>query len=529
MRLVRIFTLRAADVFGLALSALRQQKVRTALTTLGVTVGSLVLFLSLSIGLGVRDALIQQIRRHDDLRKVEIRGGYGKVEERIPPGEIEVKGEMSDAKRKRIHDRLVQHWIGRNGYPATTPLNVERLDEIRRWPHVESVTPLYIDFGRVSLGDKGEDVQTLSITAQDKSLRGRLVAGDWFTSDGEPSIVVNEYLLYLWGMASDEEVRGAVGRKVRLEYHTGMRKPLMLLALFNLDPSAVQPEQEKVLQKVARKLPAVIDKLDLTADELLTLNKVMRGPAPPKVDRRSDRPVTAELTIIGVVRDPEKDDPKGGSLVQRFLPNADAVLPVDTAQNLFFQNHYHAERGVDSATVLVDDEDHVKEIVDRVEAAGLGQYSLVEFTERLRTNITLLTLAMSFIAFVALLVAALGITNTLVMSVLERTHEIGVMKAVGARDRHVLLLFLVEGMLIGWLGGGLGLLCGWLLSFPGDAVGRSLMQRQGDIHVEQSLFAFPLWLVLGVPLFAALVTTLAALYPARRAARVNPIEALRHE
>ncbi len=137
--------------------------------------------------------------------------------------------------------------------------------------------------------------------------------------------------------------------------------------------------------------------------------------------------------------------------------------------------------------------------------------------------------AMTLLALTALLVAALGITNTLVMSVLERTHEIGVMKAVGARDGHVLGLFLVEGALIGLLGGCLGLLFGWLASFPGEAFALSVVKRQGELHPDQALFAFPLWLVLGVPLFAMLVTTLAALYPARRAARVNPIEALRHE
>jgi putative ABC transport system permease protein len=521
--------LRTADILRLALSALYQQKVRTSLTTLGVVVGSLVLLLSLSIGVGVRDAVLHQIRRHDDLRKVEVRKGYGKVEEHIPPAEVEVKGEMSDAKRKRLHDRLVQSWIRKNGYPATTPLSVERLQEIREWPHVESVTPLYFDYGRAILGAKGEDVQTASATVGEKLLRGRLVAGDWFAAEDDRSVVVSEYLLYLWGMASDEEVRGAIGRKMRLEYHTGVHKPMMLMSLFGLDPSAVDSEQEKVLQKVVQRLPEVMKKLDLTPKEMETLRRTLQGPALPKMHQQPDQLISAELTIAAVFRGPEKGDPQGGSMIERYRPDADVILPVGTAQNLFLQNPYHAEFGVDAATVLVDDENHVKEVADRVEALGLGQYSLAEFAQRLQTNVLLLTLAMSFIALVALLVAALGITNTLVMSVLERTHEIGVMKAMGARDRHVLLLFLVEGTLVGLIGGGLGLLCGWLLSFPGDAVARSLMERQSDVHMDQSLFAFPLWLALGVPLFATLVTTLAALYPAQRAARVNPIEALRHE
>src|SRR5262249_11920294 len=126
-------------------------------------------------------------------------------------------------------------------------------------------------------------------------------------------------------------------------------------------------------------------------------------------------------------------------------------------------------------------------------------------------------------------VAGLGITNTMLMSVLERTHEIGVMKAVGARDRHVQWLFLAEGAVVGLAGGGLGLLLSWLASFPGDAVARSLIERQTQGQLEESVFVFPLWVTVGVPAFVALLTVLAAVYPARRAARVNPIAALRHE
>jgi putative ABC transport system permease protein len=134
-----------------------------------------------------------------------------------------------------------------------------------------------------------------------------------------------------------------------------------------------------------------------------------------------------------------------------------------------------------------------------------------------------------FIAVIALLVAALGITNTMVMGVLERTREIGIMKAVGARNSHIQVIFLLEGALIGAIGGGIGLLLSWLATFPGDSVARAVMEKQAEAKLTDSLFMFPLWLTLGVPLLATGIATLAAVYPARRAARVNPIIALRHE
>ena len=90
------------------------------------------------------------------------------------------------------------------------------------------------------------------------------------------------------------------------------------------------------------------------------------------------------------------------------------------------------------------------------------------------------------------------------------------------------MIFLLEGGLIGLIGGGLGLLCGWLASYPGDAVSQRIILQQTGSRLEESLFVFPLWLTLGIPAFAVLVTTLAAVYPARRAARINPIAALRH-
>jgi putative ABC transport system permease protein len=90
-------------------------------------------------------------------------------------------------------------------------------------------------------------------------------------------------------------------------------------------------------------------------------------------------------------------------------------------------------------------------------------------------------------------------------------------------------MFLLEGALIGLFGGVLGLLLGWAASFPGDAWVRATVSRDLKIELKESLFVFPPWLVLSVVLFAVLVTTLAAVYPARRAAKVNPVTALRYE
>jgi putative ABC transport system permease protein len=117
----------------------------------------------------------------------------------------------------------------------------------------------------------------------------------------------------------------------------------------------------------------------------------------------------------------------------------------------------------------------------------------------------------------------------MLMRVLERRREIGIIKAVCAARWQLQALFVIEGGLIGFVGRLLGLILAWAISFPGDAWVRSMMQRDRKIELSGSNFAFPGWIGVTVLGFTVGVTIVAALYPARRAAKLDPVSALRHD
>jgi ABC-type antimicrobial peptide transport system permease subunit len=116
----------------------------------------------------------------------------------------------------------------------------------------------------------------------------------------------------------------------------------------------------------------------------------------------------------------------------------------------------------------------------------------------------------------------------MIMSILERTREIGIMKAIGAEDREIKLIFFVEAGLIGLAGGVLGSLAAWAIAAVANRVAyRFILKPQGVAYVD--FFALPPYLWLGAILFAVSVAIIAALYPAARAARIDPVKALRHD
>jgi putative ABC transport system permease protein len=519
------------DLIAFALAALWRHKLRAFLTILGVTIGTATLVISIAVGIGVNEVIDEQYRKEKNLRQITVfpnHEGYDETFDRVPAEVLEIPGAMSDAKRERIKKLAASRWKRRNTQPAPKPLTRDRVEALARIPHVIDVVPELTENGRAFFETRSSEASLYGISVAERRADHRLEAGEGFSAPGAAECLVHEYLLYRWGIQDDQQVRDVIGRTLDIEIATGRQSPLNLLRLFDAELSNVKEDELAVLEKVWKMLPLAMTALPLSASEKEALSRVI-GRKPPGAKKEEDRTFRQSVTIVGVIRAPMKSDPEGDDLLDGPLGNADVVLTRELAEQFFNQLPRRQEVGYSRVRVVVDNVDSLEDVVAAIKKMELHEYSPGVIVRQVKRSTVLIGFTMDFIALVALVVAVIGIMNTMFTSVLERTREIGILKAVGARDGQILSIFLVEGGLIGLLGGLGGDLVGWLASFPGNQYALSIMRKQGHTPLPETVFRYPFLLLLAVPLFAMALTTLAAVLPARRAARVEPVVALRHE
>jgi putative ABC transport system permease protein len=180
-----------------------------------------------------------------------------------------------------------------------------------------------------------------------------------------------------------------------------------------------------------------------------------------------------------------------------------------------------------SLTVRATGPSKVAAIEKSIKDMGFAAFSLLDATRNLSLFFTIFDMLLGIFGSLALAVATLGIINTLVMAILERRREIGVLKALGAADLDVGELFFAEAGVMGFLGGIFGVGFGWVIG-RAVTIGTNIYLKRQNLPTT-NIFSVPWWLVIGAIAFAVLVSLGAGLYPAWRAARLNPVEALRYE
>jgi putative ABC transport system permease protein len=470
--------MKLPDLTELALRNLRESLLRNSLTTLGISVGvaSLVAMLSLGVGLqqlasrrlmksGLFDTVVVTSRR--DLRN------FNREEERSgpAPGESRILDEPSRQEIEHLPNVL-------EVYPDIRFITELRFEDK---PHLTTIAALPPS---AKSNDAFETVQ-----------------GQFFSSDTAPEAILQK--------AFAEELLGKAPKPGLDE--TNVKDLAAPLAGKELTMRYAQRE-------AAKSTPATgaSDKDSGSGDQSLA------GAAYSVVSREQ------KLRIVGVA-DLDPESMRGPTRARVFIPLKLAEsLHVMQATDLREIARAAGDQPVySSVSVRVKNPSQIQAVENSVKKMGFNTFSILDASKSIQQFFKVLDVFLGIFGSLALAVAFIGIVNTLVMAILERRREIGIMKAIGASDGDIKKLFFAEAGAMGILGGLVGVALGWAI---GQVInlGTNVYLRSQSFPPEH-FWSVPWWLVAFALLFSFVVSLAAGLYPAGRAARLDPVQALRYE
>ncbi|RYG65884.1 ABC transporter permease, partial [bacterium] len=209
-------------------------------------------------------------------------------------------------------------------------------------------------------------------------------------------------------------------------------------------------------------------------------------------------------------------------------------IQISTADRLAIKGWWFNEpdqlktQGYNSVALRATDVSQSKVIVDRLRKEKWNVQSIDAILDVANRIFSVITVMLALASSIALMVASIGIVNTMIMSIYERTREIGTLKAMGASRSDIRHLFMIEAGLIGLLGGAMGLIFSWLLGRGLNKIAEFYANSR-SMPMPENLFIITPMLTLQALAFALFIGVVAGLYPANRAAGLDPLKALRHE
>jgi putative ABC transport system permease protein len=442
------------DTVGLALTNLGQAKLRTSLTTLGVSIGIASLAGMVSLGVGLEDQLVGRFTKS---------GMFDSIN--VMPGSV---GQISFGPGR-----------GRGG---------------RR------------GFGRSSAAQVPENARELT----DEALK-ELAAMDQ-VKDVYPTLRVPVDVKY--GAESEFSLATGVPMAVKGE---GAFQSISHGRFFQSDAETACMLSLDYAKRINETAPGSLVGQELTLSYAASSGGTMQR-------------TEVKCPIVGIVE--RETGPFSGAGGVSAL-----MIPLGKAKDIFASSMASAQallrepsktaRPYPSAVVRVKSPQATQDVEDRIKKMGFSAFSLNDALQGAKRGFLVLDIVLSLIGSIALAVSALGIMNTMVMSILERTREIGIMKAIGGSDGDIRRIFLIEASAIGFFGGIAGVALGWLVGRIINIGANVYIQNQGG--TPGNLFSLPFWLIGGAIGFSIAISLLAGSYPAARAARLDPIQALRHD
>jgi putative ABC transport system permease protein len=455
--------MRLADTLYLALRNLREAKLRTALTSLGVAIGIASLVGMVSFGVAIEDQVLGNLLRSGVFDSITVTAAQRGGGQRGRRGGNALERARSAAEAARQAGPRV-------------PLDDAAVKTFAAIPGVKEVYPDVRVPVEVSYGEFSEFTLATGVplSARGQGVFQRMSFGQFFPNDADDSCLLS---LEFATRITDGKPERLVGKDITFGYAAAAA------------PGAGETGM-------------------------------------PGVNlQRSER----RFRVVGIVERQAGPGPGGAMFAAVMIPLARAramgVTDVSGPQALLRQ--LSDRRVYTTVTVKVNRAQDTEAVEKKIKEMGFNAFSIADLIESQKKAFILLDLLLGLVGSIALTVASLGIVNTMVMSILERTREIGVMKAVGGDDADVRKIFLVEASLIGLFGGVFGIALGWAVGRVINAGANYYLQTQGV--PAANLFLIPWWLMAGAIGFALVVSLVAGSFPAMRAARLDPIQALRHD
>ena len=502
--------MKLGDLTELASQNLREALLRNSLTTVGIAVGVASLVAMLSLGVGLQELINRRLESNGLFNTVLVR----------PQTSFNADGQMQrnrDSGARPVGNGDQKAGGRRDSDIVTKPLDVTTRQQLGQLPHVIDVYPEFRFTGDLRFGPAGHltPITSLPISAAGSDSLDD-IQGHFFSSPNAHEVILQTDVAA--DLADSQHLQPAemLGKDLVLRY--AGREPLTPPAdsgarARNADRNASRPPDRAAGPTDDRN-----DRAAAPDDDVLGFSVI------------SSR---VSLRVVGIVA--TEAVASGASAFGR----SGAYVPVAVAEELgVVQGNDMGEvirestlgeggRHYSNLTVRVERPADVPAVEDAVRKMGYSPFSLLDLTRNLRRLFAILDMLLGIFGSLALAVASLGIINTLVMAILERRREIGVLKALGASDQDVRHLFFAEAGVMGLLGGVMGVVLGW-------GIGRAI-QLATNYYLSQqqippeNIWTVPVWLVASAIAFSLLVSLAAGIYPASRAARLDPVEALRYE
>lgn len=461
--------MKTYDLSELALRNLRESSLRNSLTTIGISVGVASLVAMLSLGIGLQKLATRHLAKSGLFDTVVVTSrremrGFSRDDER----------NTASAAESRTLDE-----------PARQ--EIERLpDVLEAYPDIRFITELrYQDKPHLTM------VSGIPDSARSNDAFAG-IPGSFFSSETAPEVILQKsFAMELLGKTPPP------GQEDDVPVND-LAKPLL---------------GQELIMRYAQRVTAPTDNVAANSDSDSSYSVISRE---------------QKLKIVGI-SDLDPDSMRGAARARVFLPlklaqDLRVMQPSDVRDSM---RGFSKQPSYSTISVRVKNPKQVEAVEQAIKKLGFNTFSILDATRSLRQFFAVLDLFLGIFGSLALAVASIGIVNTLVMAILERRREIGIMKAIGASDGDVRKLFFAEAGAMGLLGGFVGVALGWAIGHVINLGTNIYLKRQA--LPPENFWAVPCWLVAAAIVFAFVVSLVSGLYPAARAARLDPVQALRYE